>query len=232
MVRALLQSDAIRGTLGGLAAGYLRFVKRTTTLHLDPPDLFERIEASWPFIVGMWHGQTLMMPFTRRDGQDVRVLVSKSFDGDIIARASTKLGLGLVRGSGGNKPQKMHKKGAVAATRALLEALNERATVALTADMPGGTAREPGLGIITLARLSGRPIVPLAAVTSRRIRLNNWDRQTINLPFGRMAFSIGEPLTVSRSADEAEVSNARATLKQRLDAAHERAYSLADGTGD
>ena len=44
------------------------------------------------------------------------------------------------------------------------------------------------MGIVTLARLSGRPIVPVALATSRRKVLEKtWDKTTINLPFGRGA---------------------------------------------
>jgi lysophospholipid acyltransferase (LPLAT)-like uncharacterized protein len=42
---------------------------------------------------------------------------------------------------------------------------------AMTADMPK-RARTAGLGIVTLARLSGRPIVPTAVVTSRRLQFD------------------------------------------------------------
>ena len=34
---------------------------------------------------------------------------------------------------------------------------------------------------------AGRPILPVAVVTSRRIELDNWERSAINLPFGRGA---------------------------------------------
>ena len=68
----------------------------------------------------------------------------------------------------------------------MVRTLQDGCNVALTADVPK-RSRVAGLGIIMLARESGRPIMPFAMATSRFIRLKNWDRTTINLPFGRGA---------------------------------------------
>ncbi len=68
----------------------------------------------------------------------------------------------------------------------MLEALAEGYNMAMTADVPK-VSRVAGRGIILLARKSGRPIFPFALATSRFKRLDNWDRSSINLPFGRGA---------------------------------------------
>src|ERR1700712_3920724 len=72
------------------------------------------------------------------------------------------------------------------AFKEMVRALADGYNVASTADVPK-RARVVGMGIIMLARETGRPIMPLAMATSRFIRLHNWDRTTINLPFGRGA---------------------------------------------
>jgi lysophospholipid acyltransferase (LPLAT)-like uncharacterized protein len=59
--------------------------------------------------------------------------------------------------------------------------------------------------------------------------LDNWDRTTINLPFGRGAGVAAEPLTVSKDADDAALEAARHLLEDRLNAATRRAYELVDG---
>ena len=57
-----------------------------------------------------------------------------------------------------------------------------------------------------LARLSGRPILPVAMTTSRRKVLEKtWDKTTINLPFGRCGVAMGEPVVVPHKADEAQM---------------------------
>jgi lysophospholipid acyltransferase (LPLAT)-like uncharacterized protein len=58
--------------------------------------------------------------------------------------------------------------------------------------------------------------------------LNNWDRSTINLPFGRGAGVGAEPLRVPRDADEQAMEASRRLLEARLNAATQRAYELVD----
>jgi hypothetical protein len=96
--------------------------------------------------------------------------------------------------------------------------------VALTADVPK-RSRVAGLGIIMLARESGRPIMPFAMVTSRFIRLKNWDRTTINLPFGRGRLVGGEVIVVPPDADTETMEKLRAKLETTLNEATRRAYA-------
>ena len=135
-----------------------------------------------------------------------------------------------VRGSGGRENARHLEKVGARALIALKKALDAGKNVAMIADIPHGTPREAGLGIITLARLSGRPILPLALATSRRkVIEKSWDKTTISLPFGRAGLVIGEPVTVSANADDALMEEKRRELTASLNAATERAYSMADG---
>jgi hypothetical protein len=109
----------------------------------------------------------------------------------------------------------------------MLNALQEGYSVALTADIPK-VARVAGLGIVKLASASGRPIYPIAIATRRRLQLKNWDRTTINLPFGRGGGVAAEPLRVPPDADDAALESARRALEISLHAATARAYAIAD----
>jgi lysophospholipid acyltransferase (LPLAT)-like uncharacterized protein len=127
----------------------------------------------------------------------------------------------------------MHQKGAVAGFRGMLEALSQGRSVALTADFLKDARRKVGPGVVALARLSGRPIVPVAFVSSRRREVgSSWDRTTISLPFGRAVCVIGDPVWVAASADDAALESARAAVEARLNMANERATALADRPGD
>ena len=78
-------------------------------------------------------------------------------------------------------------------------------------------SRVAGLGIIKLARESGRPIYPVAVATSRRLEFDSWDQAAINLPFSRGAIVVGEPICVAADANpdalEAARSRARANAQ-------------------
>ncbi len=86
-------------------------------------------------------------------------------------------------------------------------------------------SRVAGLGIIMLARESGRPIMPFAMVTSRFIRLNNWDPTTINLPFGRGAVVGIDAVDVPPDADAETMEKLRQQVEAYLNEATRRAYA-------
>jgi len=96
----------------------------------------------------------------------------------------------------------------------------------MTADLPPGPARKAGDGIVMLARLSGCPIVPVAATTRARVQLNNWDKFTINLPFSKGALVWGEPIYVPRDADPETLEDARRRVEDGLNAVSEEAERI------
>ncbi len=98
----------------------------------------------------------------------------------------------------------------------------------ITADVPK-RARVAGEGIVTLARLSGRPILPTAVVTSRRHNFNSWDRGSIGKPFGRGVIVYGQPIHVAADADAAALEKARKAVEAALDDVHARAYAKVGG---
>ena len=106
-------------------------------------------------------------------------------------------------------------------------ALTGGSIVAMTADVPVSQARTAGHGIVTLARLSGRPIIPVAAATSRFLVLNTWSKFTINLPFSTLAVVASDPLFVAPDADDKELERMRLAVEKSLNIATARAYALA-----
>jgi lysophospholipid acyltransferase (LPLAT)-like uncharacterized protein len=179
-----------------------------------------------PIILAFWHGQHLLAPMARQSNHRVNMLVSRHHDGEVNAIAARRLGVGAIRGSGNHGGSFVHKAG-VAAFQAMVDSLADGSSIAMSADVPK-VARVVGMGIIKLAQASGRPIYPSAIATSRRYVLNNWDRTTINLPFGRGAGVAAEPLSVPRDADDAALEAARRLLEERLNAATKRAYEMVD----
>jgi lysophospholipid acyltransferase (LPLAT)-like uncharacterized protein len=191
VLKRITRGKAARESAGYLAARYLGLVRRTNRFVLDPPDAYDRIGPMMPVIAAMWHGQHLMVHFAKRREDRAASLVSRSADGEINAVALRHLGVRAIRGSGarGRDPR---LKGGATALREMLRALDGGEMVVLTADVPK-IARVCGEGIVTLARLSGRPIVPVAVAASRRVDFRSWDRASLGLPFGRAAAVLGRP---------------------------------------
>jgi lysophospholipid acyltransferase (LPLAT)-like uncharacterized protein len=226
----LARSRAAQAALVFLFAGAIRLVYRTNRPAAGSDDIDGAVAAHSPAIAAFWHGQHLMAPAVNPRGNRMVALFSRSADAEINARVAERLGLGVVRGSGGREGVQNAEKGGARALIALKKTLDAGTNVAMIADIPHGTPREAGLGIVTLARVSGRPIVPVAIATSRRKVLERtWDKTTINLPFGRRAIAIGEAIHVPADATPAELEEKRRAVTAALDAVTRRAYGLADG---
>ena len=225
MFKRLARSRFVQEAIGSLLANYLRLVQRTSRFVSAPADLEAAFRDATPAIVAMWHGQHLMLSFAWPHAiARMAALISRSGDGGIQAAALRRLGVVPVRGSGG-RPGRVHSKGGAPALRGLMRALEDGASVAMPADV-AKVARVAGLGIVTLARLSGRPILPIAVVARRRIDFNSWDRASLGLPFNRCAIVVGEPIRVDADADDAAMEAARRKVEDGLDLVHARAYAL------
>ena len=228
LLRNTLRSSWFQRAVGFLAAEWLRFVWRTNRFTFEPEGkdaLYARVEGQFPAIFAFWHGQHFLTPFIKtKETHKAKVLISLHRDGEFNAIAVERLGIGTVRGSG-DHGSAFHRKGGVGAFREMVQVLADGYNMALTADVPK-RSRVAGLGIIMLARESGRPIMPFAMATSRYIQLKNWDRTTINLPFGRGAVVGVEEIYVPPDADAAAMEAYRLKLEEILNQATKRAYEL------
>lgn len=228
--KPLAQSRFAKGTIASLIANFLRLVRLTTIEAKGSVDGVRTAAELSPAIIALWHGQHLLAPVLYPKGADLVAMVSRSADAELNALVIEKFGVQAVRGSGGRENARQVDKGGAQALRALKKALDAGSNVCMIADIPHGTPREAGLGIVTLARLSGRPIVPIAIATSRRKVLERtWDKTTINLPFGRRAVVVGELVHVPAKADAEGMEASRRELTARLNAATARVYELVDG---
>ncbi|PLW75044.1 lysophospholipid acyltransferase family protein [Cohaesibacter celericrescens] len=213
-------------TIGGrLIAYWLRLVHATTRIINDPDTAYKRVEGDFPAIVALWHGQHFMVPLVRRKDHKVRALVSRSGDGHLNSVAAESLGVEVVRGSGGRNRSKTLTKGGIAALKNLISTLAEGLSVVMTVNVPKTGARECGLGVVTLAKLSGRPIIPAAYASSHRIDMDTWDKASINMPFGRASFIIGDPIYVDRNADNDELEAKRQQVEAALNRVTDEAYA-------
>jgi 3-deoxy-D-manno-octulosonic-acid transferase len=228
MLKRLLVSKPAVVACSALAAAYVRLVYATSTIKRDPPDTDAKLFDQHPQILAMWHGQFLLLPKLKpKRPADVRAMVSRHGDAEVIGSVLQKFGMDLIRGAGAGRRKR--NRGGAAALRESLRALTSGATVAMTADVPPGPARRAGEGIATLAALSGRPVVPFAIASRRFLTLPTWSRFTINLPFSTLAIVIGDPVRVATNNDVESIEAGRLAIEQALAEVTSRAYALAGG---
>jgi len=209
---------------GGALSGYIRLVHRTSTVTLEPADARARLAQLHPYILAMWHGQFGLMPALHIGEYKVSAIASRHGDAEVLAHALGQFGIELVRGAGANG--RFRDRGGAQALRMAVRLLKGGSTFAMTADVPPGPARYAGDGIVTMARLSGRPIVPLAVASSRFTTFKTWSRLTLNLPWSKLVYVIGEPIWVPDDTKAADLARYRQQVEDALNSVTERAYAL------
>lgn len=228
LIKKLGRSGPVQSAAAWLAARYLRLVYATTRYQIDPPDLVQRALADQPVIGTIWHGQHMMAHFAWPPGLRVAALISRNADAEINAKLLEHLGVIPIRGSGGKGAEKVRKRGGALALREMLRLLGENVSLVLTADVPK-VSRITGKGVVTLARLSGRPIYPFAVVNRRKIDFSSWDRASLGLPFTRGAIVVAPAIWVPPDASEEDMERIRQKVEAELDRVHTQAYAMVGG---
>ena len=141
----------------------------------------------------LWH-ETILMSVWYHRRQKVRVMISASRDGELISAIARLFGYVPVRGSS--------SKGGKEAAAEMVDNLKEGKRSAITPDGPRGPRRQLKLGVVTIARLSGRPVVPFTFEAEKCWRLKSWDRFIIPKPFSRAVFVYGEPIRIPAEGGE------------------------------
>lgn len=224
--RFLSENKVFAWLMAKLAIAFLWFVYKTNSWIVEPENSLEKVQDDLPVIAAVWHGQHILLPAIPM-GLKASVMISRSLDGEITARVARAFGNKTIRASGGRDARHTLSKGALKGFLEMLRVLGEGENVMQTADIPKGTPRRAGPGIVALAQKSGRPIVPLAAASSKRWLLpKSWDLTVINKPFGKSALVMGEPIWVKADANEKELEEARLQVQTSLDLITLRAYEL------
>lgn len=195
-----------RGALAPFVAGLLRMCAATWRLRVEGVD--PRTEGRGA-LGAFWHRGAWIAAGVYRDS-GAHVAVSLSRDGEHIAAVMDWLGLAQpARGSS--------SRGATGLVRSLVRLARSGAVVAVLADGPRGPARRAKPGVLSVARLARRPVVPVALSARPCVRIGSWDRMLVPLPFARVVCRYGEPLEVSSATRGDALEVRRRELEMRLD---------------
>lgn len=192
----------------------LRLLAATWSFRILPHPSRELVFSRRPFIGVVWH-QTLIPMLMCFRGRGFVVMISQSRDGELIARASARLGCRSVRGSS--------SRGGREALAALIDEANRGSQVSIVADGPRGPARDPKIGCVVAARRTGLPIIPAGIHVGRALSARSWDRTQLPLPFSRIVVAFGDEIRVPADAGEEECERLRLRVRDAINDAESRA---------
>jgi len=142
--------------LSFIASLFIRALHATLRVrHLN----VERIRDTPQYILAFWHSHLLLMLHSRYR-KPISVMISRSKDGEYIARVFDWYGVESARGSS--------TRGGSAALRELIRDARDGKNIVFTPDGPKGPARIAQPGVITAAQATGLPIIPIAFAAKKK----------------------------------------------------------------
>jgi lysophospholipid acyltransferase (LPLAT)-like uncharacterized protein len=181
--------------------GTVRFKVMTEQPHLDI------IGKGGTAIWALWHGRLLPLAYFHRH-QQLTVMISRSGDGEYIAKTVSGWGFEAARGSS--------SKGGSSALREMVKIARRGGSLVLTADGPRGPRQEVKPGVLTAAQLTGLPILPATAAATRSWWFKSWDRFLVPKPWSTVYLRYAAPMYVDRSASEPDLESLRLQLQNTL----------------
>ena len=173
-------------------------------------------EKSPPNIYCFWHQCVLPCTVYFRYSRAV-ILISKSFDGEMITRILKMFGFDAVRGSS--------SRGAREGLLGLANVIKTGRTAIFTADGPRGPIYQTKMGPIKLAAMTGAPIGAFHLQPEHAwIFSSAWDRFLVPKPFTRICVSWGPWTRVPADLPPEEFESTRQELNAAIEFARLRSY--------
>lgn len=188
-----------------LVTTYFRLVDRTSWKIFVNREFEEEVHQQGPFTVALFHG-TLLYPCyycTRFSGV---IMVSRSWDGDLIDRCLKAWGYKTARGSSSRRGKE--------ALREMIDIAKEfNCCTGLAVDAPRGPAQKVKMGIVALAKETGQPVLPMASWTTRHIQFGSWDSMILPLPYSTIVISYGKPIRIPPDLSEEDFERVRQEIE-------------------
>ncbi len=190
-------------------SGAIRILGSLTRFEVHGTEHLEAIERSGKTpIYSFWHDRIFLSIYFWRN-RGMVAMISKSIDGEYIARTIQHLGFGAIRGSS--------SRGGSKALVEMIKTMRSGVPMVFTPDGPRGPKYEAKPGPVFLAKKTGNPILPYVIEAKSFWRAKSWDSLHVPKPFTRAVVLIGEPIYVSETADAAEIDLKLSELQHSLD---------------
>jgi lysophospholipid acyltransferase (LPLAT)-like uncharacterized protein len=192
----------------------LRMLRFTWRVYFSDPHGIMEAGRDRPLIFCAWHNRLAYVMIAIREdiqpktGRRLAAMVSASRDGAFLVEILRAFDVEPVRGSTSRRGR-----------QALLELSRQVKAgqhLGITPDGPRGPCYEIQDGILSLAQLTGLPIVPLGCQARGKVRFKSWDRFQLPWPLTRCDVAFGEPLEVPRKATDEQRNALKDDLKRRM----------------
>jgi len=170
-------------------------------------------QKAGPEIYCFWHQCVLPCTLYFRKSNAV-ILISQSFDGELITRILRMFGFDAVRGSSSRNSRE--------GLFGLKNVIETGRTAIFTADGPRGPIYQTKMGPIKLAQTTGAPIGAFHLQPERAWVMKSWDRFLVPKPFTRIVVSWAQWTHVAEDLPADQFEAKRQELNEALERARLR----------
>jgi lysophospholipid acyltransferase (LPLAT)-like uncharacterized protein len=188
--------EKLSGWIASAVFGLLYLTYRFPSLDDRGEALARTMHPNSQVAIAIWHRNAIgcLLTYARRR---LAILVSLSFDGEVIARVARFFGVHSARGSS--------SRGGKEAFKQLITLHKQGYDLGITVDGPRGPRYKVKPGILAVASRTGTPVLPFAAVADREWVLHrSWDHFRIPKPFAKIWCAYGEPIVIPRGTSDLE----------------------------
>lgn len=185
-------------------AMFLRLWLATLRVRCSVPKIDDR---EGPSIIALWHDRLFLASLVgnRFFGRPITALISASRDGGWLVAFFDLMGIHAVRGSSSRRGTE--------ALIALTKAVRQGHHAGVTPDGPKGPRRICKSGIVSLAKMTGRPILILGIRFHRALYLKSWDHFGLPIPFSKVDITFVQLPLVARTENDEVVAR---EIEQKL----------------
>ena len=177
------------------------------------PGAREFLASGKPKIVALYHGRLTGMLHILEQRDKLTGLISRSRDGEFLARMGQKLGYRVARGSPAHK--------AIEGAKQLIGAAREGQSLVMAIDGPRGPIYEPKEGIIRMAQITGLPLLPFVCKGKYNHFFSGWDKMMGCYYGSPITYMIGDPIFVPNKLTDEERENYRQKLASSMNSLKE-----------
>ncbi|MCH9030482.1 MAG: lysophospholipid acyltransferase family protein, partial [Bacteroidetes bacterium] len=150
------------------------------------------------YILVFWHG-TMLLPWYLHGDPNFVALISKSKDGDLLAKILKHWNYNVVRGSSST--------GGDIALAIMIDFAKNDYSVTITPDGPRGPAHKFKAGAVITAKKSEVPLILAGVGYQKKKVLSNWDKFEVPYFFSKSKIVYSEPIFVESNLSYKETSN-------------------------
>ncbi|NOY52862.1 MAG: lysophospholipid acyltransferase family protein [Deltaproteobacteria bacterium] len=167
-----------------------------------------------PVLFAFWHNRLLYTCYFLRK-KNLTMMISKSRDGERIARVARHFGIDSIRGSS--------SRDGLRAIGKMVRVLRNGGNGGITPDGPRGPKYQVQAGVLLAAKKSGVPILPVSINFDRKKIFASWDRFRFPYPFARTILVFGPPFFVPPDAQGETLERLKRELEHALMSVTEKA---------